>query len=496
MRKPDVERADPLFYSSTKWFLWLLALSFFLRLYQSGEWSFWHDEALTVLLARKPIADLIRIASADVHPPLYFFIVKLFMLWGQNEGIVRLPSILCSTGAVLFIYLLGRDLFDGRAGLISALVMALSPLQLYYAQEARMYTQLVLLVIFSSWCLMRALRNDGVLWWVLLALGAALASYTSYFIFPVLFTMFVYVLSRKREHILRFMLSMGVVALLYLPWIGVLFSQTRAVLGAYWMERPHPLVIFTTLCSFFVGYSLPPFWIAVSLAVTLLMVFVLFNSVRHAFRQRDTDVEALIWLLLWGLMPLLGIYIASLVRPIFQIRTVMTTAPAFYLLVGWGLTRVRQKKIHNVLFLPTLLMMLMSTWNFYFNPAFSKPPWRQAAAYVDEHAQPGDVALHTSTGSFLTFLCYDHDIEHIRLPEDPVTARENAPSQFIISAVASPSQSVKDAVRGYQRAWLIVGLDHAVRYQLDQKQYFDDHYHLLEENEIGGIYILVYTLDR
>jgi len=489
-----------LFYhlkNQPRWILLLTMLGLFLRLFQLGEWSFWHDEALTVLLARKLTPELIRITAADVHPPLYFLVVKAFMALGQSEFAIRLPSALCGTGSILALYLLGRDLFDERAGQVSALIMAISPLQLFYAQEARMYAQLLLLIVFGSWCFIRALRNDTLLWWGLFILSAALASYTAYFAFPVLFAMglHVFLIDRQRKHIYHFLLAVGIVALLYLPWIGVLLSQTQAVLGSYWMERPSPLIIFTTLSAFFVGYSLPPLWIAISLAVTLLIIFVILNHARHALAS-SIDTQPLVWLLLWGFVPLLGTCAISLLRPIYQIRTVITASPAFYLLIAWGLTRVQQKKLNLLLSLPTLTMMIASIFGFYFNPIFAKPLWRQAAHYVHEHTQPGDVVLHTSDGSFLPFLCYDPNVEHVLLPGDPAFVHENIPSQSIVSAVGGPPQPTENAAQGYERAWLVVGLDHAVTYQKQQKQSFDAHYRLLEQTDIGGIYIFTYALDR
>jgi 4-amino-4-deoxy-L-arabinose transferase-like glycosyltransferase len=476
--------------------LFLTLLGLLLRLFQLGEWSFWHDEALTVLLAQKPMAQLIAITAADVHPPLYFLLVKGFLLVGQNEFIVRLLSALCGAGTVFVLYLLGRDLFEEQVGLVGALIMAISPLQLFYAQEARMYTLLLLLIIFSSWCFVRALRYDRRLWWVLFVVGITLASYTAYFTFPVVAAMGLYVLlvDKRRERVLHFLFALGVVVLLYLPWLSVFLVQTRAILDSYWIARPHPLTLFTTLSAFFIGVTLSPFWIAVSLSVTLLLIFIVFSNVYHALKK-GVDVQPLIWLLLWGFVPLLGIFLISLVRPLFQLRTVITAAPAFYLLVAWGVARVQYKRLNLLLFFPTLAVMFLSMFNFYFDPVFAKPAWRQAAHYVHEHTQPGDIVLHTSDGSFLPFLVYEHDVQHTLLPVDPELARQNAPSQSIVAAVGETSQPIDQTVQGYRRAWLVVGLDQAVDHQRKQKKEFDLQYRLLEETRIGGIYIFTYALD-
>lgn len=481
-----------------KWIILITLAGLLLRLYQLGEWSFWHDEALTVLLARQPVAKLIAITAMDVHPPLYFLIVKFFLNLGQNEVVVRLPGALFSAAAVLAMYGLGRDLFDESVGLTAAFMMAISPLQLFYAQEARMYAQLLLLTVLSSWCLFRALETDQRRWWIVFAVTATLACYTAYFAFPVLAAMALYVLlvERRRERILHFFVALGAVGLLYLPWVSVFLAQTRAVIDTYWIAQPSPLVLFTTLSGFFVSYTLPSFWIAVSLATTLLIVFVVLNDARHVFRHKRIDTKPLLWLLLWGFVPLVGTFLISLIQPIFQLRAVITAAPAFYLLVAWGIMRARQRQLNLLLFLPTLALMLFSLFNFYFNSAFEKPAWRAAAAYVDTHTQPGDVVLHTSDGSFLPFLSYEHKVQHILLPVDPDEAGKNAPSQPIVAAVGGPPQSLEAGVQGHDRAWLVVGLDHSVDYQVKQKQRFDARYHLLAENQIDGIYIFTYALNE
>jgi uncharacterized membrane protein len=143
------------------------------------------------------------------------------MLFGQSEFIIRLPSALCSAGSIFILYMLGRDLFDERVGQVGAFIIAISPLQLFYAQEARMYAQLLLLTVFSSWCFIRALRSDNILWWGLFTLSATLASYTAYFALPVFLAMGLYVLlvDKRPKRILHFVVAIGVVALLYLPWM-------------------------------------------------------------------------------------------------------------------------------------------------------------------------------------------------------------------------------------------------------------------------------------
>ncbi|MCB9109063.1 MAG: glycosyltransferase family 39 protein [Anaerolineales bacterium] len=490
-------RLDTFQNRSGLWALALTILGLLLRLFQLGEWSFWHDEALTVLLAQKPIPELVAITAADVHPPLYYLVVKLFLLFGQSETLARLPSVIFGAGSIYLLYLLGRDLFEATVGLVGAFIMTISPLQLFYAQEARMYTQLIFLTILAGWLLFRALRTENWIDWLLFSVVITLAAYTTYFAFPVVAAMALYIIlvEKRWRSTVFFLISIAVSVLLYIPWLGIFLTQSRAVIDTYWMATPSPLLLFTTVTGFFTSYTLPTWGIAVSLVATLLIVFVTLNEIRHAIREGNR-VKPLLWLLLWGLVPLLGTYLVSLIRPIFQLRTVITAAPPFYLMVAWGVASARQRRLNMLLFLPALAMMLISIFNFYFNPAFAKPAWRQAAFYVQTQVRPGDIVLHTSPGSLMPFLAYPHSVRHVLLPGDPELVQENAPSQSIGVAVGGEPQPIEQAVQGYDRAWLVVGLDQAIDYQQQQLAEIEARYRLLEENRINGIYIGTFALDE
>lgn len=77
--------------------------------------------------------------------PLYFVLLKLWMLlFGDSEAALRAPSLISSVLVIPVAYTIGVRVFSRRAALVGALLLTLSPLQLYFAQEARMYMPLTL----------------------------------------------------------------------------------------------------------------------------------------------------------------------------------------------------------------------------------------------------------------------------------------------------------------------------------------------------------------
>src|SRR5215218_1400014 len=75
-----------------------------------------------------------------------------------TPALVRLPSVLAGVFLPLVVYGLGRELFSRGAGLIAALITALSPIMLDYSHDARPYSLLAFLTAVSVYCLVMAER--------------------------------------------------------------------------------------------------------------------------------------------------------------------------------------------------------------------------------------------------------------------------------------------------------------------------------------------------
>ncbi len=101
----------------------------------------WLDEATSVFDARRSFAGMLgNLRAGDVHPPLYFSVLWTVVHWfGSGPLMVRLPSIVAGTLVVPMLYLLGREAYDQRTGVIAAPMGSVAPIMVWYSQEARMY---------------------------------------------------------------------------------------------------------------------------------------------------------------------------------------------------------------------------------------------------------------------------------------------------------------------------------------------------------------------
>ncbi len=155
------------------------------RGYALGRSSFWSDEGNTWALVQRSWAEIAAAAAADIHPPGYYWLLKLWAsLWGTSEGSLRSFSALCGVLLVAATWALGSRIvaMGGESGrrvpswlpLSAAWLAALLPFQVYYSQEARMYMLLALLAALLFLALLRLLQPAA------LAGGAAVRDYVAY----------------------------------------------------------------------------------------------------------------------------------------------------------------------------------------------------------------------------------------------------------------------------------------------------------------------------
>jgi hypothetical protein len=220
--------------------LTLLALA--VRLQQITYHSLWFDEAMSVHWARSDVARILEVSMnlvEDRLPPVYYLLLHGWRLvWGDGELAVRLPSALLGALLVPVVYRLAAEMLDRRAAGLAAVLAAVNPFLVWYAQEARMYALAVLLSGLGTWCFVRASIAGGpgglgpladargsesglrrLRWWLGYGLCVLVGLYTHLYTAFVLPAHALYlVLSRRKGALwLAYAGTMLVVAALYAP---------------------------------------------------------------------------------------------------------------------------------------------------------------------------------------------------------------------------------------------------------------------------------------
>jgi mannosyltransferase len=186
----------PLARSRTFWIVaGLTLLGAALRFATLGAQSYHHDEVVTASrVLRVGFGHAMdAVGFSESAPPLYY---ALAWVWTQAVGTgpwgLRSLSALAGVATIPVAYLIGRELRGRRTGLLSAALVAVNPMLLWYSQEGRAYALLAFFCALSLYFCVRALpeeddsregeKRDLVAWGIFSALALA----THYFaVFPL-----------------------------------------------------------------------------------------------------------------------------------------------------------------------------------------------------------------------------------------------------------------------------------------------------------------------
>ena len=166
IKDPPEKKSGPISLERATFWLIVIGASL-LRFYGLGAKSLWRDESESMLLALSAVKKIIYLSLEIPYiprPPLYFIITHFFVKINDTPALLRLPSALFSILTIILVYYLAKRWFSRGVALLAAFLMALSPFQIYYAQEARSYALLMCLSLAGlvllemslekgTWCL-------------------------------------------------------------------------------------------------------------------------------------------------------------------------------------------------------------------------------------------------------------------------------------------------------------------------------------------------------
>jgi mannosyltransferase len=227
---------------------WVLALGGIvllgaaLRFATLGLQSYRYDEAVTVVRVLHPslFDTFSAVSRSESTPPLYYLVAWLWSRpFGTGEVWLRSLSALAGTASIAFVYLGAVSLpLPRRAGLVAAAAVAVSPVLIWFSQDARAYSLAFALTALSFLFFARARRGGArrdLLWW---ALFSALAIATHYFAgFVVVPEAALLLLGRARERgaVVLAVLGVGAMAALLAP---VALRQVEHAHAAWIAEQP------------------------------------------------------------------------------------------------------------------------------------------------------------------------------------------------------------------------------------------------------------------
>ncbi len=481
-------------------------LAFGLRLFRLGTQSLWYDEGLSVYLAGLPPINTIQTSAITDHPPLHALMLGVWMqAAGQSEFAVRFLSLWWSVLAVALTWRLGRELLAEAIGAVGAGLLAVSALAVWYAQETRGYSLLLALTLIMAWAFARLHRQpgprhgpgggslpirqgtlrlaEGDNWaWVALIASSLAALYTHYYAAFTLLALnlaFLAMLACRMQearsmkqgtqgardtrpascslHLAaRFWFSQLVILAGFAPWLPSAIHQATTNVTYFPGRVGWQTVVSDTLRAFATGDVAPT--LVAAWAVGAMGVLAVVGA--FAEQPGTTRLNRVVVTLLVA-APVAAMVAIAWNRPKFAPRYLIEALPAFYLMVGAGLTATGQGRIRGwtvsvrrgftvvcvMILLATSALSLRAT---YFDPVRQRPDVRGVTAYIGSNERPGDVIVLLSGHQLPVF-------EHYYGRKNPLISMPNSlmpPAQSPLDYGAA--SQLNDIAYRHDRLWLVL----------------------------------------
>ncbi|MGI9626788.1 MAG: glycosyltransferase family 39 protein, partial [Longimicrobiales bacterium] len=287
--------------SEHTWIALAIALGLIVRVGVALNSQVWLDEANSVLIALSPLSDFGAVFAPDSSPPLYYIVLKLWAFVAPIDPFwLRVPSILFGVATIPVLWMVGRAMDRPETGVVAAWLVALHPLHVYYSEEIRMYSMLVLLGLLFYYGLFHRLKEDGNS--VPAILASIALSYTHYYglvLVGVGFTIALLAYPTRRRAVA---VAGAVVGIAFLPWVPVFIAQMNnphhvAWIGSFWESYPKGWGVLRTAMAFVPGgmqYDYVP--LSGSAPQHVLPVLVLGPFALLVLRKEGRDFLARRWL--------------------------------------------------------------------------------------------------------------------------------------------------------------------------------------------------------
>lgn len=492
-----------------------------LRIYRLDAQSLWLDEGNTWAEVvgnnwHTLIGDLVRPTSAY---PLYYLLLKLWIaIAGDTEWTLRFPSALAGALTTLAMFLAASELLklvlDGQPQttarsrqriegmVVATLLFAASPFALWYAQEAKVYSVLMLVIALLLWTLLRALRcRTPRAWLIVITLAVislfvhrlALLSTAAVVLVGALIwthdqpTQLTTLPFRIRNR--KFIRAALIILALGLATAGI-FGLAHSGLTNDWQESGHvPAGPFLGLWLTFVHFSLDRgnidnfaglpllIWLLPCATLTLWGLALL---VRDAI-QRQPQAFAVLCMFI---VPLLLFIITLEFAPIYESRYATIVFPTWVLVLTYpfmqqGIKKpeqtrtVRLSALYLILcsvFLVNVTTLLQPKYGL-FSGAPVKEEWRTAIQFLAREMHPDDLLILHPYYTLPLWNYYAPRVTPDPLPQ-PVVFTDFSQGYCVERYPGSP-QEIRDCFRretdrlflekayGKKRAFLLIAPEHA-----------------------------------
>ena len=367
--------------------------------------NLWFDESYSVGLARHTFGEIWSIGGHDVHPILYYWMLRIvYLITGGSIMAYRIFSVIPIALMIVLGYTHIRKDFGEKTGFIFSFLSAFLPEMAQYAIEIRMYSWAILAVTILAIYAYRLTKEDNTKNWIIFGLSSLASIYLHYYglMAAGLINVFllIYLIVKKRKKGIIFIVSFGVIqGLAYLPWLVNFATQLSNVSGGFWIGFSFPKTPMELLSSQLAGYVKTSDYTGLLVPTVLaleLYAYMIYKTYKYAKAKENLNAFK------WSVIVYFAVIVAAII-----ITVVMKTSILYYryLFVVTGLyifaisfiLGKEQNKIEIISILSVIAIL-----GVYNNIIMMKDNYdysdQEPMKYLNKNVQEGDTIVYADFG--------------------------------------------------------------------------------------------------
>ncbi len=295
----------------------------------------WQDEAFSIALSKKSILEIMKISMNDVHPPLYYIILK-FGISILNPFInnIQISSKIVSFIPYILMYITSITLIEKLFGKFTSFLFSIfslgMPVFLTYAIEIRMYSYSYLFVTLTMVYTLKIIEEKNNVNFVYLGIFTVLSLYTHYFsalacviIYAILM---IYLILKDSKKLKLFFTTSFLVSLSFTFWLyNFIQSLSSRIASDFWIQKPSLKDI--------ISYIKFPFSLMKLNFISYFLIIITYMIIIFSFKKVKKHIIYFPFSILF-LLTTIGTLISIFIKPIFINRYMIVALGCFWLSIS------------------------------------------------------------------------------------------------------------------------------------------------------------------
>lgn len=367
--------------------------------------NLWFDESYSVGLARHTFGEIWSIGGHDVHPILYYWMLRIvYLITGGTIMAYRIFSVIPIAIMIILGYTHIRKDFGEKTGFIFSFLSAFLPEMAQYAIEIRMYSWAILAVTILAIYAYRLTKEDNTKNWIIFGLSSLASIYLHYYglMAAGLINVFllIYLIVKRRKKGIIFIISFGILqGLAYLPWLVNFATQLSNVSSGYWIGFSFPKTPMELLSSQLAGYVKTSDYTGLLVPTVLaleLYAYIIYKTYKYA--KAKEDLNSFKWsVMVYFAVILAAIIITALIKTSILYYRYLFVITGLYIFAVSFILGKEENKIEIVAILSVIAIL-----GVYNNIVMMKDNYdysnQEPIKYLNENVKEGDTIVYADFG--------------------------------------------------------------------------------------------------